>query len=221
MSVWGLSFNPTSRQLAAATYGRGVYTINLDTIPPTAAINFPANGEYVRGTITVLGTALDNYRVASAQFKLDGLNLGSGGWEVPDLPPPNVSVNWNTTASLNGSHVLTLAVKDATGLSTTSVPVTVIVDNYPPTVTITEPEDGKKVAGKVTVVTDASDNTGVAGVQFYVDGDSLGEEVTSSPFSIEWDTSKLRNNDYTLTAVARDAAGNTTTSNSVTVTTSN
>jgi hypothetical protein len=221
MAIWGLSFNPTSLQLAAATYGRGVYMINLDTIPPTATINFPANGAHVRGTITVLGTALDNHHVASAQFKLDGVNLGGSGWQIPDVPPPNVSVDWNTTASLNGSHVLTLVVKDAVPNTTTSVPVTVTVDNLAPTVSITEPEDGKKVSGKVTVSADASDNSGVAGVQFYVDGDSIGDEITSWPFSIDWDTSKLRNNDYTLTAVARDEAGNTTTSNAVTVTTSN
>jgi hypothetical protein len=169
-----------------------------------------------------LGTALDNHKVADFQFKLDGVNLsGGGGGDVPDVPPPNVSVNWNTTASSNGSHVLTLLVHDAYGTPTTSAGVTVTVDNLAPTVSITEPENGKKVAGKVTVSADAADNIGVAGVQFYADGDSVGDEVTSAPFSIDWDTSKLRNDEHTLVAVARDAAGNTTTSSTVTVTTSN
>jgi hypothetical protein len=222
MAIANLSFNEYSHQLAASAYGRGVYVLDLDRVPPTATINFPANGAHVRGTITVLGTALDNHKIADFQFKLDGVNLvGGGGGDVPDVVSPNVSVNWNTTTSLNGSHVLTLLVHDAYGTPTTSAAVTVTVDNLAPTVTITEPEDGKKVSGKVTVSADASDNSGVAGVQFYVDGDSIGDEITSWPFSIDWDTSKLRNNDYTLTAVARDEAGNTTTSNAVTVTTSN
>jgi photosystem II stability/assembly factor-like uncharacterized protein len=42
MKVSGLSFNAVSRQLAAATYGRGVYVLNLNE-PPTVFINSSAN----------------------------------------------------------------------------------------------------------------------------------------------------------------------------------
>lgn len=42
MIVSGLSFNATSRQLAASTYGRGVYIFNLGA-PPTASMNSSAN----------------------------------------------------------------------------------------------------------------------------------------------------------------------------------
>jgi photosystem II stability/assembly factor-like uncharacterized protein len=221
MAIANLSFNEYSHQLAASAYGRGVYVLDLDRVPPTATINFPTNGAHVRGTITVLGTALDNHRVADFQFKLDGVNLGGGGGDVPDVQAPNVSVSWNTASSTNGSHVLTLLVHDSYGTPTTSAAVTVTVDNLAPTVSITEPENGKEVSGKVTVSADAADNIGVAGVQFYLNGDSFGDELTSAPFSVDWDTSKLRNDEYTLVAVARDAAGNTTTSSTVTVTVSN
>jgi hypothetical protein len=221
MVISDLAFDKITRQLAAGTYGRGAYVLDLDRVPPTAIVNFPADGAHVRGIVTVLGTALDNHKVADFQFKLDGVNLvGGGGGDTPDTPAPNVSVNWNTTASPNGSHVLTLLVHDAYGTPTTSVPVTVIADNLAPTVSITEPEDGKKVSGKVTVSADASDNIGVAGVQFYLDRESLGDEVTSAPFSIDWDTTSTKD-EHTLVAIARDAAGNTTTSNYVTVTVSN
>jgi hypothetical protein len=72
----------------------------------------------------------------------------------------------------------------------------------------------------VTVSADASDNIGMAGVQFYLDRDSLGDEVTSAPFSIDWDTTSTKG-EHTLVAIARDEAGNTTTSNYVTVKVSN
>ena len=67
----------------------------------------------------------------------------------------------------------------------------------------------------------ASDNVGVAGVQFRVDGVNVGAEDTVSPYGVTWDSTALANGSHSVTAVARDAAGNTTTSQTVAVTTSN
>ena len=90
----------------------------------------------------------------------------------------------------------------------------------PPTVTLTAPSVGT-VSGTVTVSASASDNVGVAGVQFRLQGANLGPEDTTSPYSTSWNTTTVPNGSYTLTAIARDAAGNTKTSASVTVTVSN
>jgi hypothetical protein len=62
---------------------------------------------------------------------------------------------------------------------------------------------------------------GVAGVQFKVNGANVGAEDTSAPYSIAWISSLVANGSHAVTAVARDAAGNTTTSATVTVTVSN
>jgi hypothetical protein len=67
----------------------------------------------------------------------------------------------------------------------------------------------------------ASDDIGVAGVQFKYDGINVGNEVTSAPYSTTADTRTVANGSYPLTAVARDAAGNLTTSAPVTVAVSN
>jgi hypothetical protein len=72
----------------------------------------------------------------------------------------------------------------------------------------------------VPVSATASDNVGVAGVQFRLDGANLGSEDTSSPFSTTWNTTTVSNGTHTLSAVARDAAGNQRTA-SVTLTVSN
>jgi hypothetical protein len=61
----------------------------------------------------------------------------------------------------------------------------------------------------------------VVGVQFQLDGANLGAEVTVSPYSVSWNTSSATNGTHTLTAIARDAAGNRTTSSAVIVTVSN
>ncbi len=92
-------------------------------------------------------------------------------------------------------------------------------DTTPPTVRITSPASGATVSGTISVTADASDNVGVAGVQFFLD-DVLGADDTTAPYSVPWDTASASNGSHTLTAVARDAAGNRTTSDPVTITVS-
>jgi len=94
-------------------------------------------------------------------------------------------------------------------------------DTTPPTVSLSAPASGASVTGLVTVAANASDNVGVAGVQFRLDGASLGAENTSAPFGVSWTTTSAANGSHTLTAVARDAAGNYTTSTPITVTVAN
>jgi hypothetical protein len=158
----------------------------------------------------------------AVQFKLDGANLGAEDTSAP------YSVSWNTTLTGNGSHTLTAVARDPLGLLYfTSDPVTVTVSNAappdttPPTVSITSPSNGATVSGTTQVSATASDNVGVAGVQFLVDGATLGAEDTSSPYAVSWNTTTASNGSHQLTATARDAAGNRTTSATVTVTVSN
>lgn len=124
-----------------------------------------------------------------------------------------------TTASMasddgaggNALATLTPAAVTVTGSDTTA-----------PTVSITSPSEGVTVYGTTTTVTaSASDTIGVVGVQFKLDGVALGSEVTSAPYSIVWDTTQASDGAHALTAVARDAAGNSTTSTGVNVTVSN
>src|SRR3989441_1566223 len=84
-------------------------------------------------------------------------------------------------------------------------------DTTPPTVSITAPAAGATVAGTVTVSASATDNVGVVGVQFKLDGANLGAEVTSAPYTLSWNTATASNGLHTLTAVARDPAGNNAT----------
>lgn len=93
-------------------------------------------------------------------------------------------------------------------------------DTTPPVVSVTSPSSGT-VLGTVSVNASCSDDTACTGVQFLVDGVNLGLEDTSSPWTISWDTTTASNGSHTLTAHARDAVGNGTTSSGVSVTVSN
>jgi hypothetical protein len=94
-------------------------------------------------------------------------------------------------------------------------------DAVPPTVSFSAPANGATVAGTVTVSASATDNVGVVGVQFTLDGTNLGAAVTAAPYLISWNTTLVADGAHTLTAVARDAAGNNATSVAVSVTVAN
>jgi Bacterial Ig domain/IPT/TIG domain/Purple acid Phosphatase, N-terminal domain/Immunoglobulin I-set domain len=96
-----------------------------------------------------------------------------------------------------------------------------VIDTTPPTISITAPGNGATVSGTVTVSANATDNVGVTGVQFFLDGANLGLQLVSAPYSVSWDSTSTTNGVHTLTAQARDAAGNVGNAVAVSVTVSN
>ena len=94
-------------------------------------------------------------------------------------------------------------------------------DASPPTVSVTLPVEGATVSGTATVTAVAVDDDAVAGVQFLLDGDPIGSEVTSPPFVASWNTHASLPGPHVLTAVARDVSGNSTASAPVSVTVDN
>ena len=95
-------------------------------------------------------------------------------------------------------------------------------DVSPPTISITSPTNNSTVSDTITITASASDNIGVAGVQFQLDGVNYGMEDITVPYSIPWDTkTAIDGSSHTITATARDAAGNTATASPVSVIVSN
>src|SRR5262249_18362073 len=133
------------------------------------------------------------------------------------------SVTWDPSTASSGSHTLSAVARDTSGnTQTASVNVTVnIPDTTQPSVSITGPTAASSVSGTTTVTASASDNVGVVGVQFQLDGANLGSEDLTSSYSVSWNTTQVSDGSHTLTAVARDAAGNTRTSTAVTVSVKN
>ncbi len=94
-------------------------------------------------------------------------------------------------------------------------------DNVAPTVAVTGPAPGAQLQDMATLTAAASDNVGVAGVQFYVDGVATGGEDTTAPYTMPWDTHLVANGTHTITARARDAAANSTLSDPVAINVAN
>lgn len=148
---------------------------------------------------------------------------------IADLDP---TLTWTATVDAGAAQSLGVSSSSAMGELTVSGSGahTIVViqggsapagDTTDPTVSITAPVAAATVSGTVSVTATASDNVGVVGVQFKLDGSNLGSEDTGTPYEVAWNTLSASNASHSLTAVARDAAGNDTTSSAVAVTVSN
>jgi peptidoglycan/xylan/chitin deacetylase (PgdA/CDA1 family) len=116
---------------------------------------------------------------------------------------------------------------DAAGNQEATKSQQIRVDAAAPTVSITAPVSGSSVTRgtAVTITASATDvgtgsgaASGVASVAFFLDGTTRLTTDTTSPYSFSWNTSSATRTTHKLTAVATDAAGNTTTSAAVTIT---
>ncbi|HZF16407.1 MAG TPA: TIGR03118 family protein [Steroidobacteraceae bacterium] len=231
--LWGIAFGNGARNQPVGTlffaagiadevdglYGRiDLGATPPDIVAPTVALTAPAAGN-VTGTVAVSATAADDTGVTQVEFFAGTTSLGV------DTTAP-YSVDWNTTASANGVFSLTAVAKDAAGNTTTSAVVSVTVANVapppdvtPPTVALTAPPAGN-VSGTIAVSANAADNIGVTQVEFFAGATSLGVDTTA-PYSVNWDTTAVADGAFVLTAVAKDAAANSTTSAAVNVTVAN
>ena len=213
--------NATTSSVATVTVKNTTSAPVLDTTPPSAQLTSPTGGATVSGQLTVSANASDNTGVASVQFKVDGANLGAADTSAP------YSVGWDTTATTNAPHALTRSREMQRGtppprLRPPSPSATRPQATRPRRASeLTSPAGGATVSGQLTVSANASDNTGVASVQFKLDGANLGAADTSAPYSVGWNTTASTNAQHALTAVARDAAGNTSTSAARSVTVAN
>lgn len=94
------------------------------------------------------------------------------------------------------------------------------LDVLAPAIAIASPAGGVTVSGIVPVDISASDNVGVARVDFHVNGKLIASD-TSAPYSFSWDSTLTANGTASLAAYATDAAGNQGVSSTVSVTVSN
>ncbi len=190
-----------------------------DTTPPSVSLTSPTNGSTISGKYTMNATANDDSgTVSKVEFYVDGALKGTS-----TTSPYSYALD--TTTLTNASHSLTAKAYDPSGNVGTSSTVTVTVknttttlpDTTPPTVSITAPVDGNTVSGSVNVTATAADNVGVTKVDFLVDG-TLKTTVQTAPYSYSWSTTALSNGTHSVSVIAYDAAGNTSTdSASVTV----
>jgi hypothetical protein len=228
-SIWGEYFNGLidevriySRALGQAEIQTDMNTqVNSDTQAPTVPGNVSATGGV--GSVSLSWSASSD-NVGVANYNVYRSTTSGFTPSAANRIAQPAGTSYTDSGLAAGTYYYKVTAQDAAGnLSASSAEAsgTATADTTAPSVSVTAPTNGATVSGTVTVTASASDNVGVAGVQFLLDGVNLGAEDTASPYSVSWDTAAASNGTHTLTARARDAAGNATTSAAVTVTVNN
>jgi hypothetical protein len=187
------------------------------TTSTSVSITAPSSGSAVSSSVTVAAEASST--ATRIDLLLDGKLMGMvGGTSARYL--------WDTTTSSNGTHRWVAWASDTSSAVVSSAPVDVLVantttsgDTTPPSVAITQPLNGDAVGRKTRtqITAMATDNVGVARVEFYVGG-SLQCSVTAAPYSCTWQVPAAPGKSYNLQAKAYDAKGNASQSSIVRVT---
>ncbi|MFX0077992.1 MAG: Ig-like domain-containing protein, partial [Candidatus Hermodarchaeota archaeon] len=83
-----------------------------------------------------------------------------------------------------------------------------VIDSTDPALEITNPNDGDVVSDIIAISMTASDpGSGIARIEVFIDGTEVGE-VTSAPFTFNWNTTLVLNGAHDITVTAYDNAGN-------------
>jgi regulation of enolase protein 1 (concanavalin A-like superfamily) len=183
--------------------------------PPSVVLTSPANGATFTAPATIALTAT----ASDPENRLARVDFWRGTtWLATEMAAP-YEFTWSSVPA--GTYTLTATATDADGGTTTSAPVSITVQaaaNQPPTVALTSPANGATFTAPATVTLEASASdpeNRLARVDFYRGTTLLGTD-TASPYSFTW--SSVAAGSYTLTAVAADADGGTTTSTAVSIT---
>ncbi|HVM04551.1 MAG TPA: Ig-like domain-containing protein [Acidimicrobiales bacterium] len=231
------------RSWTAASPASAPVSVNADAAGPTIDVTFPAAGAAYRGATwdsgcssSICGTAADSSGVTGVQVSL---RQGSGNyWNGSSFSSADevlVTATGTTTWSLpfpassfpaDGSYTARVVATD-TPANTSSVSRAFVYDATAPTGAVTAPTAGASVRQTVAVASDSADATsGVASARFERSAAGAGSWTTigtdtSSPYSVNLDTTVLAAGNHDLRVVTTDVAGNAFTSPAVTVTVDN
>jgi Bacterial Ig domain len=196
-------------EYGVSTTSAPVTLIITADVPPSVTITSPTSGTTYTGPTSVdldaTATSSDAV-VETVAFYNGSTKLGNG---------PLYS--WNNIPA--GTYTITAVATDNYGVSTTSAPVTLIITaDVPPTVAITSPANGSTFASGSTVTLEASASSSDGAVEtlaFY-NGSTKLKTVGTEPYQYNWP--KVAAGTYSITAVATDNYGVSTTSAPVTIT---
>jgi glucose/arabinose dehydrogenase/chitodextrinase len=218
----------------ATTYSYTVTAVDAagNVSPPSTAVNATTPADTTAPSVpTNLVATANGPTQITLTWTASTDNVGVTGYDVyrdgANDPITTVGSTSYVNTSLTPGTTYTYAVRARDAAGNVSGPTAAVSattpapDTTPPTAEMSAPTPGATVSGTVTVGANATDNVGVVGVQFLLDGAPLGAEDTTSPYSTSWDTTATTNGPHQLTARSRDAAGNSTTSTARTVTVAN
>lgn len=160
--------------------------------------------------ITLTATATDDFGVAKIEF-YEGSTL------IDTVTPPDDSTTWTAPATCGAPQTVefTVFVTDSEGQQAFDE-LSVDMDDCPPEVALTATANPQPPLGSILLSADASDDYGLAKLEFYADGDLIStvnsppnDQVTNAVFTPE--DACGGGNEYEFEVVATDTTGHETT----------
>jgi photosystem II stability/assembly factor-like uncharacterized protein len=208
------------------TVTSGAVSVTVDNAAPSTSVLIPSNGADQSGASAVLDASASS-NVTSVSFQLSGGSLSD---QVVATATPTIYgwlAQWNTTSVPNGNYNLQSVASYAGGVSGTSSPISVTIDNAAPSTSVLIPSSGADQSG-TSAVLDASASSNVSSVSFVLSGGSLVSSQTIAQGTLteygwlaEWNTTSVPDATYTLESVASYAGGVSGTSSPTPVTVDN
>lgn len=148
---------------------------------------------------------------ALAQTLPAGFSGSFGSAAVTLAPGASAGVAWNITSgsgSAEAAYTLDASATGPGGAGQAHAGYTVFSDTTAPQLTVTSPADGATYGRQnVALAATASDGSGVARVEFHVDGKLVASDA-SAPYAANWNARKASLGLHTVRVRAVDAAGN-------------
>jgi hypothetical protein len=110
--------------------------IRVDTVPPVSQITSHLNGEVVQGDVPLAGTLQDlTSGAAGGELSQDGGTT----WQSVSMDGSDAwAFTWQSNEATNGQYTLLMRGWDRAGNMSDPASITLVVDNGPPSVSITE-----------------------------------------------------------------------------------
>ena len=210
-----INFNTVVQNDATADWSTQGFSILSAASQSASALNEGLSNNTIVLPFTPLAERNVNYSLIVDNTWLNGHAVVGNNY----IDPTGITGSWLFAGQFNGTDgpfngtVLT-------GGNTNMVTAQLFSGQSPLSVSITAPTASSTVGGTlVNLSASASDSiNAISNVQFKVDGTNIGSAVTTSPYSIAWNSNGVADGSHTIAAVAHDAAGNYATSSiSVTV----
>jgi hypothetical protein len=197
------------------------YSVGGDSSIPTDGSTWHWVNDYDGNTSNIVNVSLSQ---GTHSFELTGTESG-------------VSIDRIIAVPVNGSGNVSCTPTDTQAATAGSNCAPIYnTSSGPPTASVTSPTGGTlsgttNITAAATTADPSNTQEGIASVQFELDGNTLPSSSgnlnpsvvpsSGSTYSYSWDTTGVGNGTHTITAIATDDSGATTTSSPVTVTVNN
>jgi hypothetical protein len=197
---------------------------------PVATLADPGTNLHERITLKAALPAKEQGLAAISSVSFQWAPSGSANWTTIEpggidvLNKTSATASFDTRAVADGSYDFRVVAAEEAGNTFASIPVrNRLVDNTPPSVSLTQPGAGSVVSGSVAISAQTSDaGSGVASVRFQARSrvgvsawQDIGQAtIPSQPniYTHTLNTQSLQNGPYDFRAIAQDVSGNQATS---------